>query len=92
MSERRATEAELADEARRWDARELTPAGWADAPAAVPRADEAVAVSLRLPRRMVDVLTEFARRQGVSYPVLVERWLNDRIRHEHEQRREVAAG
>lgn len=92
MSDPRATDAELADEARRWDARDLTPAGWTDTPDAVPRADESVAVSLRLPRQMVDLLTEFARRQGVGYQVLVKRWLDDRIRHEHEERRQVAAG
>lgn len=36
MTEKRMSDEELAEEARRWDAREITPAGCEDAPDAVP--------------------------------------------------------
>lgn len=80
------TDAELAEEARRWDSRDLTPAGWSDTPNAVPRAKASEAISLRLPLPMLAVLKEFARREGVGYQVLIKRWLNDRILQEREQR------
>jgi hypothetical protein len=91
MTEKRATDEELAQEARRWDSGEVTPAGWEDAPEAVPRAGESVAISLRMPRRMVEILKEFARRSGVGYQVLIKRWLDDRIRQERDRLREEAA-
>jgi hypothetical protein len=85
MSEKRPTDDELAEEALRWDSGELTPSGWTDAPEAVPREKESVAISIRLPRRMVAILREFARRSGIGYQVLMKRWLDDRIRQEHER-------
>ncbi|HEY2785566.1 MAG TPA: CopG family antitoxin [Fimbriiglobus sp.] len=91
MKSKRATDAELAEEARRWDARELTPAGWRDAPDAVPRAAESVAISIRLPKPMLAVLKEFARRKGIGYQVLMKHWLDERIRDERD-RRQPAGG
>jgi hypothetical protein len=85
MNEQRPTDEELAEEALRWDSGELTPSGWTDAPEAVPRAKESVAISIRLPRRMVAILKEFASRSGIGYQVLMKRWLDDRIRQEHER-------
>jgi predicted DNA binding CopG/RHH family protein len=90
MSKKRMTDAQLADEARRWDARELTPAGWEDATDAVPRAKASEAISLRLPLPMLAVLKEFARREGIGYQVLIKRWLNDRIFQERDQRAPVS--
>jgi hypothetical protein len=88
MTDKRLTDAELAEEARRWDHGEATPAGWEDAPEAVPRARESVAISIRLPRQMVEILREFARRAGIGYQVLMKRWLDERIRQERERLRE----
>ena len=88
MTEKRMTEEELAEEARRWDEREVTPAGWEDAPEAVPRAKESVSISIRLPRPMVEILKEFARRAGIGYQVLMKRWLDERIRQERERFRQ----
>jgi hypothetical protein len=87
MNENRATDEELAEEARRWDSREVTPAGWEDAPEAIPRAKESTAISLRLPVQMVAILKEFARRFGIGYQVLMKRWLDERIRQERERLR-----
>jgi predicted DNA binding CopG/RHH family protein len=88
MTERRINEEELAEEARRWDERRVSPVDWEDAPNAVPRAKESVAVSIRLPRQMVEILREFARRTGIGYQVLMKRWLDERIRQERERFRE----
>lgn len=85
MSDKRSTDDELAEEARRWDNRELTPHGWVDAPDAAPRAKESVPISIRLPRRMVAILKEFASRSGIGYQVLMKRWLDDRIAQEHRK-------
>jgi hypothetical protein len=87
MTEKRPTDEELAEEAKRWDSRQITPAGWEDAPDAVPRAKESTAISLRLPVQMVAILKEFARRLGIGYQVLMKRWLDERIRQEREQLR-----
>ena len=70
----------LAEEAMRWDDRDLTPEGWQDSPDAV--TCRSVAISLRMPEQMRDVLKEFARREGVGYQVLMKRWLNERIARE----------
>ena len=91
MTKKRATETELADEARRWDNRELTPKGWEDAPDAVPRAKESVAISLRVPAQMLEILKEFARREGIGYQVLMKRWLDERICSERDRQRKRAA-
>src|SRR6266446_5674320 len=88
MTEERMTNEELAEEARRWDHREVTPAGWEDAPEAVPRAKESVSINIRLPRQMVEILKEFARRSGIGYQVLMKRWLDERIRQERERLRQ----
>ena len=83
----RATNEELAEEARKWVSGELKPtdAGWEDAPYAVPRHQEAQQISIRLPKVMVAILKEFARRQDVGYQTLMKRWLDDRIRHERDK-------
>jgi predicted DNA binding CopG/RHH family protein len=88
MTEKRMTDEELAEEARRWDKRELTPAGWEDAPEAVPRAKESTQINIRLPLQMVEILKEFARREGIGYQVLMKRWLDERIRQERERFRQ----
>jgi hypothetical protein len=76
---------QLAEEARRWDAREITPADWEDAPEAVPRAKESMQINIRLPCVMVAILKEFARRSGIGYQVLMKRWLDERIRQERHR-------
>ncbi|MBI2377092.1 MAG: toxin-antitoxin system HicB family antitoxin [Deltaproteobacteria bacterium] len=55
---------------------------WEPTPEAIPRAEESTAISLRVPKRMLTILKEFARREGVGYQVLMKRWLDDRIRAE----------
>ena len=88
MTEKHMSDEELTEEARRWDAREVTPAGWEDAPEAVPRAKESMQINIRLPRQMVEILKEFARRSGIGYQVLMKRWLDERIRQERERFRQ----
>jgi hypothetical protein len=90
MNEKRATDEELAREAQLWESGAMTPSGWEDAPGAVPRVAESVPISIRLPRRLLAILKEFARRKGVGYQVLIKRWLDERIRHEHKLLRENA--
>lgn len=87
MTKKRMSDEELAQEAKQWDNREITPSGWKDAPEAVPRAGESVAISIRLPRAMMEILKEFAARTGTGYQVLMKRWLDERIRQERKRRR-----
>ena len=61
--------------AERWE-------DWEDAPEAVPRAAESSPISIRFPKKMIAILKEFARREGVGYQALIEKWLDDRIRKE----------
>jgi predicted DNA binding CopG/RHH family protein len=89
MKTKVASDQELAEEAKSWDERRLTPAGWQDAPEAVPRAGESIAISIRLPRQMVTILKEFASRAGTGYQVLMKKWLDERIRKEAQQRKKA---
>jgi hypothetical protein len=84
------TDQQLAAEAKLWDERKLTPANWHDAPEAIPRAAESIAISIRLPRNMVAILKELAARAGIGYQVLMKRWLDERIRQEARQRKKSA--
>src|SRR5687767_310548 len=88
MTDRRLTEEELAAEAEQWSAREVDARTWTDAPGAVPRQRESVAISLRLPSKMLDILREFARRRDIGYQVLIKTWLDERIRSEAHLLRE----
>src|SRR5262245_37626061 len=88
MNDARMTPEEMAEEARRWIEGEPPPDGLVDAPEAVPRAKESVAISIRLPRQMVEILKEFARRLGIGYQVLMKRWLDERLRQEREHLRQ----
>jgi hypothetical protein len=90
MTQKRLTDEELAAEARRWDGGELAPQGWIDSPDAVVRARESVSIDLRLPTQLLSLLEEFARREGIGLQVLVNRWLDDRLAHERERRRQEA--
>jgi predicted DNA binding CopG/RHH family protein len=85
MTMERMNDEQLAEEARRWDAREITPAEWEDAPEAVPRAKESMQINIRLPCAMVAILKEFARRSGIGYQVLMKRWLDERSRQERHR-------
>jgi hypothetical protein len=73
MTEKRATDEELADEAHRWDSRQITPAGWKNAPDALPDARESTVISLHLPGAMMAILDEFAARSGIGYQDLIKR-------------------
>jgi predicted DNA binding CopG/RHH family protein len=75
---------EMAEEARRWAEGELPSEPLVEAPDAVPRTKETEAISLRLPKKMLAILKEFARRQGIGYQVLMKRWLNERIGEERK--------
>lgn len=72
---------ELAKEAAQWS-QGARPTEWADTPEALPRHAESVAISMRVPKRMLNILREFARREGVGYQVLMKLWLDERIRKE----------
>ena len=77
----------LAQEASDWDARRRSPAGSEDTPDAVPRAQEATAISIRMPKALLTILKKFAEREGIGYQVLIKRWLDDRIREERDRLR-----
>jgi predicted DNA binding CopG/RHH family protein len=83
----RASHQELAQEASDWDNRRRTPSGFVDDPSAVPRAQEATAISIRMPNALLVLLKRFAEREGVGYQVLIKRWLDDRVRAERERMR-----
>ena len=82
MSKSRMTKEQLTKEAARWTGKKGDLAGFIDAPDAVPRQAESVPISIRVPKVMLEILREFARREGVGYQVLMKRWLDDRIRQE----------
>jgi predicted DNA binding CopG/RHH family protein len=88
----RTPHATLAEEASAWDDRRRTPAGFADAPAAVPREQEATAISLRMPKVLLALLKKLAEREGVGYQVLIKRWLDERVRLERERLRGESSG
>ena len=82
MTKKRATPKELAREAAAWADGTNTLEGWEDAPNAVPRHGESTTISIRMPKKMLAILREFAQRKGIGYQVLMKRWLEDRIREE----------
>ena len=77
----------LAKEAADWDARRVTPAQFEDAPDAVARSEEAQAISIRMPKKLLVILKKFAEREGVGYQVLMKKWLDDRVRFERDRMR-----
>jgi len=77
----------LAQEAADWDARRRTPTEFEDTADAVPRVQEATAISIRMPNALLRVLKKFAEREGIGYQVLIKRWLDDRIREERDRMR-----
>lgn len=91
MNNNRPSNDELAKEAHRWDNREMTPAGWEDSPEAIPRIVESAAVGFQLPREMLLILKEFARRENIGHELLIKRWLDERIRLERDNSREERA-
>lgn len=78
----RTPHARLALEAAQWDERQLTPAGFTDSPEAIPNASQSVAISIRMPNQLLELLKKFAKREGIGYQVLLKRWLDDRLRAE----------
>ena len=86
MKKKRMSDEELAREAARWTTQSGDGRTWIEAPERVPRIDESVPISVRLPKRMLTILREIARRQNVGYQVLMKRWLADRIRAEFDRR------
>lgn len=78
----KAKDAELAKEATEWADGTKTLDGWVDAPEAVPRYGESTPISIRMPKKMLSIIREFARRKGIGYQILMKQWLADRIRKE----------
>jgi hypothetical protein len=72
----------LAEEAALWDDRKIDPRTWEDAPEALPRKDETETISIQLPKIMLRIIREFARREGVGYQALMKRWLDEKILEE----------
>jgi predicted DNA binding CopG/RHH family protein len=88
----RTPHAVLAEEASDWDNRRRDLSGFADAETAVPREQEATAISLRMPKALLALLKKFAEREGVGYQVLIKRWLDERVRLERERLRGARSG
>ncbi|HEY4244404.1 MAG TPA: CopG family antitoxin [Kofleriaceae bacterium] len=82
----------LANEVADWNARRLTPERFEDAPDAVPRNNEARAISIRMPEALLDILKRFAEREGIGYQVLIKKWLDDRVRVERDRMRKERRG
>jgi len=82
---------QLAREASSWDERQLTPAGFTDAPEAIPNASQSTAISIRMPNQLLELLKKFAKHEGIGYQVLIKRWLDDRLRAELDKIREDKA-
>lgn len=87
---KRTSHDELAREVELWESGSLTPAGWRDAPEAVPRNRESKLVSIRFPVVMIELLKLFAQQEGIGYQVLIKRWLDDRLRNERDKLRYAA--
>jgi hypothetical protein len=83
----RMTDEEKAKEAKYWESKEASLAGWEDAPDAPPRATDSEAISIRMPNKLLVILKEFAKRQGVGYQVLIKQWLDARVFEEREKLR-----
>jgi predicted DNA binding CopG/RHH family protein len=76
---------QLAIEAAKWDKRQITPADFTDAPEAILNVSQSVAISLRMPNQLLELLKRFAKREGIGYQVLIKRWLDDRLRAEFDR-------
>jgi len=69
----------LADEAILWDEGKIDPKTWDDTPEALPRHSETESISLRLPKTMLAIIKEMARREGLGYQTLIKQWLDEKI-------------
>ncbi|MCW5802155.1 MAG: hypothetical protein KIT31_07190 [Deltaproteobacteria bacterium] len=79
----------LAREAANWDAGRVTPAQFEDAPEALVQNDEAQAISIRMPKKLLVILKKFAEREGIGYQVLMKKWLDERVHFERERIRKA---
>lgn len=86
----RTTTVDLAKEAARFSSEKDfdREGGWAVTEPTDDVREAAVAISLRLPGRQLQLLKELARREGIGYQTLMKRWLDDRLREELTARRE----
>ena len=82
---RKASAEELAAEVQKWESGAYADESWRDAPEAVVRQSESVAVSIRFPKQMLEVLRVFAEREKIGYQVIIKRWLDERIAQEYER-------
>ena len=80
-----ASDEQLAAEAEQWASGRIQLEGWVHAPEAVPRYAESTSISVSMPSKMLEILQEFARREGVGVQVLMNRWLHDRIMDERSK-------
>lgn len=80
-----ASDEQLAAEAEYWSNTTELPDGWVDAPEAVPRRAAAKSVAILIPARTLAILEAFAEREGVRCQVLMNRWLDERIREERDK-------
>ncbi len=83
MSGKKSTDEELAHEVQLWETGQIDPRDWIDAPERIPRIGESESISLRMPKKLLAILKEFARREGIGYQVLIKQWLDDRVRTEY---------
>ena len=86
MKRKQATHDELAREAQDWASGKINVTGWTDSPDAIPRAQESVPISIRLPKKMLELIRQFAKRENIGYQVLIKRWLDERIVQEAQAR------
>lgn len=65
-----------------WVSGEWDPKDWTDSPKSAPEGH--AVVNLRVSPKLLEILREFARREGIGIEALIKYWLTDRIIDERE--------
>ena len=73
---------QLKKEAALWDKGEIDPKTWEDSSESLPRFTECEAISIRIPKIMLAIIKEFAKREDIGYQALMKRWLDEKILEE----------
>ncbi len=93
MSKKQISEEKMAEmiaEAERWNPKTPPIGEFVDAPEAVPRHRETEMISLRMPVKLLEIVKEIARRNGVGYQVQLKRWMDEKVREYSEQAKATA--
>lgn len=75
----------LAEEVARWESGTFPHEGWKVAPEMIPNQEKSEAISVRIPKQLLQILKLIAAKEGIGYQVLIKRWLDDRVRLERDK-------